>query len=143
MTYVFFEQLQFTISINVCFHLVMDAESDLLIPQKMADVFVQQGEGFLALSILIKHSSTFTLSNSFLLFELCRTCEELLKAGYITPSCFPLPRIHTIHQSLLLFMPYLADHLENQWRMCQKVLLPNSYLSAMFRCLWYLQSPSQ
>jgi len=109
----------------------------------MAGVFVQQGEDFLALSILIRNSSEFTLSNSFLLFELCRTCDGLRKAGYITQSRSLLPRTHAIHQSLLLFMPYLADHLENQRRMYQKVLLPDSYLSATLRCLWYIQSPSQ
>jgi len=41
---------------------------------------------------------------------------------------------------LLLFMSYLADYLDDQHRAGKKVLLPQDYLSASLRCLWYLQS---
>ena len=41
---------------------------------------------------------------------------------------------------LLLFVSYLADYLHDQHRAGKKVLLPQDYLSASLRCLWYLQS---
>ena len=113
---------------------------DLLALQKMDDIFVKRGERFLALSILIKLPPSFTISNSFLLFELCRTCVELQNAGYLCPV---LSEKFWMHQSLLFFMRYLAEYLDNQQHLGQKVLLPQDYLSATLRCLWYLQSSSQ
>ena len=113
---------------------------DLLALQKMNDIFVQQGENFLAPSILIKLPPSFRISNSFLLFELCRTCVELHNAGYI---CSILPEIPNTRQNLPLFMRYLAEYLDSEQCLDQKALLPQDYLSATLRCLWYLQSPSQ
>jgi len=113
---------------------------DLLALQKMDDIFVQRGENFLVLSVLMKLPSSFRISNSFLLFELCRTCVELQNAGYIRSV---LPEKFWMHRSLLFFMHYLAEYLDNQQCSGQNVLLPLDYLSATLRCLWYLQSSSQ
>ena len=113
---------------------------DLLSLQKINDIFFLRGEKFLALSILIKLPPSFRISNSFLLFELCRTCVELQNAGYI---CSVLPEKFWMNQSLIFFMRYLAECLDNQQHLGQKVLLPQDYLSATLRCLWYLQSSSQ
>jgi len=113
---------------------------DLLVLQKMHDIFVQHGENFLAPSILMRLPPSFKISNSFLLFELCRTCVELHNAGYISSV---LPEIHNTCQNLPLFMRYLAEYLDNQQCLGQKVLLPQDNLSATLRCLWYLQSSTQ
>src|SRR6266545_6415529 len=100
----------------------------------MATVFVQRGEIFLPLPVLIKFAPISNFSNSFFLFELCRTCAELQKAGFIQFS--PLLVVTSL-DCLLPFSNYLADYLDDQ-----KVLLPGDYTSALHRCLWYLQSPS-
>ena len=103
----------------------------------MADIFIQRGDNFLPLSILIKLAPVTNLSNSFLLFELCRTFAELQKSRFIEPLSLLLPiKAH----SLSLLMTYLADYLDYQHRLGEEVLLPNDYLSASLRCLWYLQS---
>ena len=105
----------------------------------MADIFFQRGENFLPLPILIKLAPVTGLSNSFFLFELCRTFAELQKSRFIEP--FPYsPPISPPRLSLL--MVYLADYLDDQHRLGQEVLLPNDYISATLRCLWYLQSSS-
>ena len=113
---------------------------DLLSLQKMDDIFVQRGENFILLAVLLKLPPSFKISNSFLLFELCRTCGELQKLGYI---CSVLPEIPWTHQNLPLFMGYLAEYLDNQQCLGQGVPLPQDYLSATLRCLWYLQSSSK
>jgi len=105
----------------------------------MDDIFVQRGENFIVPSVLMKLPPSFKISNSFLLFELCRTCVELQNVGY----CSVLPGIPGTRQNLPLFMGYLTEYLDNQQRLGQEVLLPQDYLSATLRCLWYLQSPSQ
>ena len=114
--------------------------ADLPALQKMDDIFVQRGEYFLPLSVLIKLPPSFKISNSFLLFELCRTCVELQNVGYI---CSVLPKKPWTRQNLPLFMRYLAEYLDNEQRLGQNVLLPQDYLCATLRCLWYLQSSSQ
>ena len=40
-------------------------------------------------------------------------------------------------------MTYISDYLDNQHRLGQNVLLPDDYLCASLRCLWYLQVPSR
>jgi len=105
----------------------------------MADIFIQRGDNFLPLSILIKLAPVTGLSNSFLLFELCRTFAELQKSRFI--MSLPFPRSTSPHR-LSLFMAYLANYLDDQRRLGQEVLLPDDYLSASLRCLWYLQSSS-
>ena len=106
----------------------------------MTDIFIQRGENFLPLPVLIKLAPTASLSNSFLLFELCWTFAELQGSGFIKPLCFPQP-IRPLWLSPL--MAYLADYLDDQHRLGQEVLLPNDYLSASLRCLWYLQSSNR
>jgi len=100
----------------------------------MATVFVQRGENFLPLPILIKFAMVSNFSNSLLLFELCRTCAELQKTGFIQFS--PL-LVVTSPDHLSLFTTYLAGYLDDQ-----NVLLPKDYTSVLQRCLWYLQSSS-
>lgn len=106
----------------------------------MAGIFFQRGENFLPLPVLIKLAATTSLSNSFLLFELCSTFSELQKLRFIEPP-FVRPPIRPLWLSPL--MAYLADYLDDQHRLGQEVLLPSDYLSALLRCLWYLQSSSR
>src|SRR6266571_980021 len=98
----------------------------------MAVVFSQQGEGFVPLPVLIAVASTRKFSNSFLLFELCRTCVLLQQTGCIREESWI-----TSPDLLLLFSTYLADYLQDQH--CSR---PEDYLTATLRCLWYLQSSS-
>ena len=113
---------------------------DFVALQKIDDIFVQRGEHFISPSVLLKLPPSFKISNSFLLFELCRTCVELQKAGYICSVLLGIPRTR---RNLPLFMGYLAEYLDNQQRLGQELLLPQDYLSATLRCLWYLQSSSE
>ncbi len=106
----------------------------------MADIFVQQEQTILPLPILIKLGSATNLSNSFLLFELCRTFIGLENWGFV--MSYPMGLLDTSPFHLTLLMTYLADYLDNQHRLGQEVLLPDDYLSASLRCLWYLQSSS-
>ena len=101
----------------------------------MTTVFFQRGENFLPLPVLIKFASISNFSNSFLLFELCWTCVELQKTEFIRVS--PFRGGATSLDCLLPFVIYLAGYLDDQ-----NVLLPGDYISALRRCLWYLQSSS-
>ena len=105
----------------------------------MAEIFFQRGENFLPLPVLIKLAPASGLCNSFLLFELCRTFVELQKSRFIEPLSLPVS-IGPYWLSLL--MTYLTEYLDDLHRLGQEVLLPNDYLSASLRCLWYLQSSS-
>jgi len=105
----------------------------------MADIFVEQEQTILPLPILIKLGSATNLSNSFLLFELSRTFIMLENYGLVDSS-WPMGLPDTSPLHLSLSMTYLADYLDDQHR--QEVLLPDDYLSASLRCLWYLQSSS-
>lgn len=99
--------------------------------------FVQH-EDFLPFSVLVKLASANNFSNSFLLFELCRICGELQKREVLEPDM-----LHVTSVTLLpLLTAYLANYLDDQCRLGQRVLLPDDYLSASLRCLWYLQTPS-
>jgi len=107
----------------------------------MANIFTQRGENFLPVPVLIKlATATLNLSNPFLLFELCRAFEALQELEIIMSFSYPLP---TSSHRLSVRLTYLADYLDDQYRLGQKVLLPGDYLSALLRCLWYLQSPSR
>jgi len=103
----------------------------------MAVVFSQKGEGFVPLPVLIVVATTHKFSNSFLLFELCRTCVLLQQTGCIREESWI-----TSPDLLLLFTTYLANYLQDQHSSCQSALLPEDYLMATLRCLWYLQSTS-
>lgn len=106
----------------------------------MPDIFIQRGENFLPLPVLIKLGCATNLNNSFLLLELCHTFAQLQKSRFIEPTPFDMPASPS---RLSLLMTYLADYLDDQHRLGQEVLMPDDYLCASLRCLWYLQSSSQ
>lgn len=106
----------------------------------MTQVFVKREENFLPLPVLLKLVPTSDHNNSFLLLELCRTCVGLLRAGFIRESLHL--QIISPH-CLSHLMTYLADFLDNQHCLGEKILSPEDYTSATHRCLWYLQSSSR
>jgi len=112
--------------------------------QKMHMAFVQQGEDCLTMPVLIKLASTeLGLSNSFLLIELCRTCFKLKNSDLQILREWEADNVDP--NRLSCFIRYLADYLENQHcsDSIQELLLPQHYVSAARRCLWYLQSSSR
>jgi len=86
----------------------------------------------------VKLASANNLSNAFLLFELCRICGELQKREFLEPDMS-----YTSVTLFPLLMTYLAKYLDDQCRLGQRVLVPDDYLCASLRCLWYLQTPSR
>ena len=106
----------------------------------MAAVFDQREEDMLPLPILIKLAAATNLSNSFLLFEFCRTFAKLQRAGFIEFPSFP---VTTSVALLTLFITYLSNYLDDQHQLHQGIFLPADYGCASLRCLWYIQSPSR
>ena len=104
----------------------------------MTSIFSQKGEGFVSLPILITQASKHKFSNSFVLFELCRTCMLLQQTGFVREESWSASL-----DILLISTNYLADYLQDQDHSPQSVLLPDDYLTATLRCLWYLQSTSR
>ena len=101
----------------------------------MDKVFGLEGQSYLSLSVLIKLGTECGLSNTFFLLELCRTCGQLKKEKVIK-ELFDVNGANC----LLLCMHYLAPFLVDRHHLRKDVLLPEHYLLATQRCLWYLQT---
>ena len=86
---------------------------------------------------MIKLIPAHKLRNSFILFELCCTIADLEKSGFIKNEFLDW---EPVLGDFLLWTTYLADYFDDQRRPGCNILLPEDYLSATLRCLWYLQT---